>query len=474
MKKKKIIIIAVIVVILITAAIVGILYVKTDLFKSNEKLFYKYLLETQIVEPEISQRYQKMAENIKTSNYSSNGNISCSMSADDNSTNIANIQSLFNVKYNMLENKGLNQSYADFTLSSNNQNIITMKYLKDGNIYGLKADNIVNKYLALENANLKEFFAKLGVKNVSEIPDSIPHVALEELLSIDAETLSSIKTTYGNVITEKLESNNFTKITNSNKTVTIELSLTEQEVADIEKALLETLKNDNNVLNLIISKAKLLEYELNIDSMKTSIQEQIDEITNKTYSTDSEFMKLAVTENGKSTVKLDFKILVDSTEESGEVQSKSQLSYSIDLSESNKIIMFVNDGKENNLREDLTFGYEENSILSNIEIFNLDEKGNVKNSVGKIQYQINNYDTNDITQNALITISSEDNTTIQLNVNNEIQLKQDVQIEKINNTNTEILNNKTSEELSNLIYQIYMRVQYLYGNQINGVTSMIQ
>ena len=74
MKKKKIIIIAVIAVILIIAAIVGMLYFKTDLLKSNETLFYKYLLNTQVIEPEISQRYQKMAENIRTSHYSSNGN----------------------------------------------------------------------------------------------------------------------------------------------------------------------------------------------------------------------------------------------------------------------------------------------------------------------------------------------------------------------------------------------------------------
>ena len=472
MKKKKIIIIAVIAVILIIAAIVGMLFFKTDLLKSNETLFYNYLLNTQVIEPEISQRYQKMAENIRTSNYSSNGNISCSMSADDNITNIANIQNLFNVKYNMLANKSLNQAYADFTVSSNNQNIITIKYLKDSNIYGLKVDNIVNKYLALENTNLKEFFTKLGVKDVSKIPNSIPQVNLEELLSIDQETLSSIKTTYGNVIIEKLDSNNFTKITNSNKTVTIELSLTEQEVADIEKALLETLKNDDNTINLIIDKAKILGYELNIDSMKTSIQEQIDEIVNGTYSTDASFLKLAVTEDGKNTIKLDFQILVDNNKESNQVGSKSQVSYSMDLSESNKVTIFFNDGKENNFKEDIIFGYEENSILTNIEIFNLDEAGNVKNSVGKIQYQINNYETSDIIQNTVITISSEDNTTLQLNMDNEIQLKQDVQIEKISSENAEILNNKSSAELSDLFTRIFQRFEYVYGN--NYMSSIIK
>lgn len=475
MKKKKVIIIVVIVVVLIIATIAGMLYLKTDLFKSNETLFYKYLLNTQVIEPEISQRYQKMAQNIRISNYSSKGTVGCSMSANDNITNIANIQNLFNVKYNMLVNNSLNQSYADCTVSSNNQNIITIRYLKDSDIYGLKVDNIVNKYLALENTNLKGFFTKLGVKDVSKIPNAIPQVKLEELLSIDKETLSSIKTTYGNVITDKLDSNNFFKIVNSDKTVTIELSLTEQEVANIERALLETLKNDDNTLNLIINKAKILGYELNIDSMKTAIQEQIDESVNETYLTEAGFLKLAITEDGKDTIKLDFKILVDNNKESNQGQSKSQVSYSMDLSESNKITIFLNDGKENNLKEDIVFGYEDNSILTNIEIFNLDEAGNVKNTVGKIQYQINNYETSDIIQNAVITISSEDNTTLQLNIDNEIQLKQDVQIEKISSENAEILNNKSSADLSNLFKRIFQRFEYVYGNNdMNNVITNSQ
>ena len=474
MRKKKMIIIVVVVVILIIAAVLGILYAKTDLFKSNEALFYKYLFKTQIIEPEIAQRYKKMSENIEASNYSSNGSVRCSMSSDNNSTNIANIQNLFNIKYNMLENKGLKQSYADFTVSSNNQDMITIRYLRDNNIYGLKADNIVNKYLALENANLKDFFAKLGVEDVSAVPDSIPEVTIKELMSIDTEVLNHIKDTYGNVITEKLTANNFKKVTNSDKTVTIELSLTEQETADLVKALLDTFKNDDTTLNVIIDKANIFGYELNIDTMKTSIQEKIDEITNEEHSTDAGFMKVAVTENGKDTLKVDFKVLIDTTEEGSEIKSKSQASYSIDLSENNKVTVFSNDGQENNIREDITFGYDENSMLTNIEIFNLDENGNVKSNAGKIQYQINNYETSNITQNIIITILSEDNTTIQLNADNEIQLKQDIQIEKISNENAEILNNKTSDELSNLIYAIAMRIQYLYGNQMSGIISMVQ
>ena len=44
MRKNKNIIIALVIIILIVAGIVALLYTRTDLFKSDEDLFYKYLL----------------------------------------------------------------------------------------------------------------------------------------------------------------------------------------------------------------------------------------------------------------------------------------------------------------------------------------------------------------------------------------------------------------------------------------------
>ena len=59
MKNKKKIVMSIIIIILITIGILGVLYIKTDMFKSDEKLFYKYLLKTQLLETEVSQRYEK-------------------------------------------------------------------------------------------------------------------------------------------------------------------------------------------------------------------------------------------------------------------------------------------------------------------------------------------------------------------------------------------------------------------------------
>lgn len=464
MKNKKIMTILVIVAILVGVGVVGVLYAKTDLFKTNEQLFYKYLLKTKLIDDEIAQRYEKAIQNINSSNYSSNGNINCSIAANNNTTNIANIQNLFSIKYNTLQNKLLKQSYADLNVIANNQNMITVRYLKDNNIYALKSDSIINKYLAVQNSNLRELATKLEIENAQKLPDSIPQMSLEEFFKVDDETLKNMISTYAKVLTNKLESNSFTKTTNSDGTKSLELSLTQQEVANIIKAILETIKNDEATLNLIIEKASFLQYELNVDSLKTSIQEQIDEITNKNYSTEEGFTKIVITENGKETVKVGFQTMVETiVEENRNEPIKRQVSYEIDLTEKNKRSIIIKDTEGNNIKQEITFGYNENAITANMELFTLDENEQIINNVGKIQYQINNYASDEVNQNIVVVLLTEDNNIMQISIDNIIRLKQDIQIEKITNENALLLNNLSKEDLNNLLGRVISRIQYLYG-----------
>lgn len=464
MKHKKIMIILVIVAILVATGAIGVLYVKTDLFKTNEQLFFKYLFKTKLIDDEITKKYETVIQNINSSNYSSNGNINCSIAVNNNTTNIANIQNLFSIKYNTLQNKTLNQSYADFAVASDNRDMITFRYLKDNNIYALKSDSIINKYLAVQNSNLRELATKLEIQNAQKLPDSIPQMSLEEFFKVDEETLKNMISTYSKVLTNKLESNNFSRTTNSDGTKSIELSLTQQEVANIIKAILETIKNDETTLNLIIEKASLLQYELNIDSLKTSIQEQIDEITNTNYSIDADFIKITITENGKETVKVEFQAMIKNTANDKQTEKIEKQYYcSIDLMERDKRTIIIKDNEGNNIKQDITFSYNESAITANIDLFHLDENNQIKNNVGKIQYQINHYADDEVNQNIVVALSTEDNNIIQISIDNIIRLKQDIQIEKITNENALLLNNLSKEDLNNLLERIISRIQYLYG-----------
>ena len=292
MKKKKIIVLIVLVLLVITALIIGYLYLATDTFKTNKELFFKSLANTQLIDNEFSSKYKSIFESESSSNYSSVGNIIYSTSTQDNNTNVADIKQLFNIKYNSLKNRNLEQDYADYTLNTNNEELMTVRYLRDGKTYGIKIENVLKKYLAVENNNLKEFFSKLGVVDSENVPNYISNISLKELFKVDENQFDSVKSTYVNILLNNLTQNNFSKTKNGDDTITIKLSLTEREFANILKQELETLKNDSNTLNILIEKANMAGYSFKLEDVTTYIQKQIDKINSNTNITDEHFLNI--------------------------------------------------------------------------------------------------------------------------------------------------------------------------------------
>ena len=78
---------------------------------------------------------------------------------------------------------------SSYFVSNNSvKTFLTIKSLKDNNTYGIIADNILGKYLSVDNSNLKDLFLKLKITDVNIVPDSIT-TDYQELLKIDINTL---------------------------------------------------------------------------------------------------------------------------------------------------------------------------------------------------------------------------------------------------------------------------------------------
>ena len=467
MKGNKKVVIFVIIVILIAALVLCYLYLKTDIFISNKKLFLKYLSTTEVIDKTILQKCQSLNNSISNSNYSSTGEIECSQVTKDEETSIDNINKLFLVKYNNLKNRAFNQEYADFTVNSNNEDIITVRYLRDSNIHGLKIENVLRKYIAVENANLKDFFTKLEVKNASYIPSKISISDLKDILTLDDIQKDRLKNTYLNLLIDSIDNSKFTKKKNKNDITTISVSLTEKEFANILVKELITLKNDNETLNLIINKAKKVDYNLNIDSLRTMIQEEIDKINNS-KNTNEEFIKFSIVENNKRVIKLDIKINIKDEED---YSIKDEWNIDVDLSQSHNIILNIKN-KEKNTRSNISYGYEDNSISLNIDTVLLDDQNNKINDLFKIIYQVNQFNEKIIENNILITYySNENKDKTQISIKDNKQLKQDIQIEKMTTENMDLLNEKSKEDLDKLLKAIIDRITYVYGEASETYTK---
>ena len=459
MRNQKKVIIFITIIFFVIALTAIFLYFKTDLFVSNKKLFLRYLFNTEFVDKNILEKYKNLNYNISNSNYSSSGEVEYSIVTKDNETSIDNVNKLFNVKYNMLKNRNFNQDYADFTVNSDNEDVLTVRYLRDNNIHGIKIENVLRKYIAIENTNLKEFFTKKKKKNSTYVPNKISIADLKEIITLDDVQKDRIKNTYLNILIDNIDNNKFIKSKDKSNVTIISVSLTEKEVANILVKELEILKNDNESLNLIINKAKNVDYNLNIDSLKTYIQEQIDDINNS-KNTNEEFIKVSIAEYNKKTVKLDVKIHL---KDKNDNELKRELDFSIDLSQTHKIVVNIKNN-ENNINSELSYGYEENSASLNIDTILLDNQNNKINDLFKVIYQINKFNESSIENNALITYySNSNNEKTQINLKDNKQLKQDIQIEKMTTENMELLNGKSKEDLEELLKAITDRITYVYG-----------
>ena len=465
MKNKKTLVIILFIFIILIGSTLGYLYFYTDIFKSNKALFFDYLGKVKFVNNDFVEKYKSFIDIENNSNYSSNGNIEILNSSEINDTNISNVQQMFLIKYNTLKNKNLKQDYADFTLNIDNEDITTLRYLRDNNTFGIKMENVLKKYIAVENSNLKEFLSKFDI-DTANIPDSIQKESVEELLKIDENQLNYIKETYGKIIYDNINGKDFTKTKNSNNT-TITLSISEREFANIIVLELNKLKNDDAVINVLIQKLKIYGYNYNLDSFKTAIQEQIDNINDNQDITDNKFLTISISKNKTNIT--NFQILFNIKND--ETKDYDEYKYVFDLSENNKLVIFAKDSS-NNYRTEISYGFETNSVSVNIDIYNIDSKNNIIGTLGKMQYQINNYSENIINQLLSLTYYSKDNNSkTQININDSKTLKQDIQIEKLTDENMELLNNKSKEELLQLYQGIINRIYYVYGDEMLKFTT---
>ena len=489
MKNKKNIIISSVAVILLLCLVLGILYFTTDLFKTNQQLFYKYIAKTEIMDLNFINQYNVVNEKIMRNSGSSASEIKVMTDISNQENAESETKEILKVSSNGLKNTLLKQSYRDFTFSSNNQNFLTLKYLRDDNTYGIIVDNILVKYLAVENANLKEFFSKLGITDTSAIPDSIP-TNYEEILKIDQVTLNQLKETYGTLIYTNVNEENFYKISNTDKTQTIGVSLTEKELSEIVKLLLETAKNDNVLLNLIENKAKLLNYtNVTIENMQLEIQNIIDKITNQEYSTDKDFVKLSLVKKDKKVIKIqietnskvenNYNDIINNEQNNSGNTEYNKINIELEFSESNKFTLVIKENENLCACINIKYSYNENDINIIYEEINAENE-----KIREIQYQLSGYQTNSILQkcqinsrallaeNSINGLGDEaDNTKVayKIELNNQIELKQDVQISKLTTENSAKLNDMTQEELSTLFTALINRINTVYNLQNNNL-----
>lgn len=451
MKSKKILIIIPIILIILLVAVAGVgatLYFTTDLFKSPKQLFFKYLGNS-ITSDDFD--YDKSLAELKKQyelTSKSEGKIKIDLDSDElvktlsknkNTKDYADIVKNIGkaeIKYTAESVPTQSKSRFSLTPAYDNKDITNIQLVENGNNYGLKCDDLYNKYVYVENNELNKLLKRFGVEN-SALPDKIEKVNYYELLNIPEKSRKEIKDKYSKFFDEKLTKDMFSvnkKVSTSVNDSQVEataynFTINEVQAYDIMTSFLETLKNDETTLNLvverfhaagitstkvidnsssdddefssIISKTNYKTVDVNKDFIIESINDCLDELNDEKSSADSsKTMTFTMYIQDKKLVKFEAK---DSDNESASIQ--------ITTNGDERTISIFNDN-EKVLKAVFTLTTNNNStnLNGNAEIYDDNEL------TSKVEYTISISDNYSKTYFKVIPDVESDDETVEINV----------------------------------------------------------
>lgn len=462
--RRNIIIIVIIVLIALIAGIFSYLYLRTDVFKTNKQLFYKYLLNNEMLKNNKYKNIDNILERISKSSNTHDGNIQVSYGTNEGNSGVVNLNEIFKVNYASKTNYQTNQQNTQIEVFSNNQSIFNGKFAKDGNLIGIFLNNVTAKYLSIENSNLKTFFTNLGVENSDEIPNSIPEIDIYKLLKIDSETFNKLKSNYMSIIEKNIKENQYVKSKEQDGTLILSISLTDSDILKVEKELLENAKNDEILINLIINKANYLNYNISSDTIRNKIQDIIDKLS-KTQTYNTEAFKLKININNK-TVK-SYEITSITKEETIDIN------INID-SNTRATVNIVN--KNNTQKTEIKYNYiitaedDGNNLLWTI---NSAISDNQESMSINLQMKVNDYLSNNVKTYFSCNTNS-DSMTLNVKCNDNTIFTNDIQIDKLTSENSAKLNDMTKEQLMQVMTSLIKRIYEVYGNQIQTIEALTE
>lgn len=264
MRNKKILIIPIILIILLLlgTGIFAFVYLKTDMFKNPKQLFFKYAGKSfdGIVNLDDYDKFFENSKILSEKSFTSNGEISLEINTDN--SNIKDITDKINkakINYRLSSIPKDKKHYIELQPTYNNKIVTKLQGLVVNDNYGLKCSELYDKYIYVENKNLKSLAKKFGISE-QYFPDKIYTSNFYDSHYINKEQREKIFNTYYNLLNDKLDSKKFkvsknteTSVNGQNfKTTKYSLdNLTNIDLIDIEISYYQALENDDFLLDYL-------------------------------------------------------------------------------------------------------------------------------------------------------------------------------------------------------------------------------
>ena len=465
-RKKRIVIIAIsiILVMLIILGILGYLYLKTDAFKSKEKLFAKYLAQNfnsiEILKTESDSEIENM---LNTNKYESQLEGTIEYTEDIGTSNENKNSNINNVGIKIKSNvdKVNNYDYKDISIENKDERLVGFKYLNEENLYGIKLDGI-QQFVSNNTENQTS-----DDSEINSIKKLTSGIDINSILNFTEEEKQTLANTYVGIIQSNISKDKYYKqsnalITVNNKDIQTNayyIKITIEEYNNLYIKILQQITNDEIILSRIdLIENQIKEKDSNYNESETlrekfikSINDKIEEIKNNNIG--NEEVKITVYENNMKTVRTS----IEKTTEKLTMDMYNNSYIKIDRTKIGDTTEEEFIKIEKNENQNIVFEYEQlqdNEIIHDIQI-NYQQTLEDNKLDRTMQFTIAN-------EKYKATLRIKDNTKIVQEFENQITLEnnnvkldelQQEQKDRIN----QILNENIQQQLSNLFSKVSLQ-----------------
>ena len=468
-KKTKGILALILVLVVLILCGIAYVYAVTDVLKSPEKLFKKYLannvkeLKETNIKPldELFKRSQKEKTEF---------NFDMDVKSDETT-----ISSNAKVKTDVQNKK----EHAKISVYDKSNEYFNLEFLLSNETLGIQIDELHEKYLSLEKRDLKKIARTLGLDEatVEEIPDKLDFLETDYSQE-DIEKMKELQDKYMKKINEKISSDKY----KAEKKVTTEvngeeviankytLTLTTKEIAKIENEIFTELFDDPEFIEI---------YEKTID------KDQIEELKEDIIITENQIedlkdadVNISVYEVNSKTVKTEI------------VCEESEIEFVINNKENESTILLTitsseieDEDIEETIKITLNHRYEKEIGTTTLEIENIYNKEDVEQSYYPEDYEDENY-------KIILTTEKKDKNNIFINIQlddinklmEDIEISkcelsyefdENIEIEDFSETNALVLNDYSKEEFATLFGEIIKNASESYSKNQNSLIGML-
>lgn len=506
--------------VMITAGVIGsivcilivgaILFLTTDIFKSNEEMFFKYFAQNmEMIEAYLQDPNKTAMDLMKSESHTINSNIELDLvSTNPDIANQTTPPRNFNISYTKNADPQNNRDYSETKIKYLTKDLFTAQYAHDGDIYAVNGINAItntplfNIYLGIENNNLKQLAQKLGIQDVSNIPNRLEAFSLTDLLSLTTQEKEYLQNTLVKVMTSQISKNKYYH----NKGVTIEIdkksvktnsygiTLTNEEYQNLIIAILNEISQDETILNMLLQRITIIDSktDMTINDLKQQIQNKITMINQEGM---QDGIKIQVYEENGKVVRTQIErnsakqYIFDYERGNNSIRTIISLNYIYTKTNQNEQQVennttIVGDGYqmiEGSAPIQTPTEEEPEPMTITIKSIELAKEttGNGTNLIAILTYQnenslvtvsIQNKTEQDNTQgfnnNIIVKINDSEITVFTIKVNSKMVATNNISVQTLNETNSAVLNNRTPENIKQLLDAINNQLNIIYEQQM--------